>query len=146
MVHRQGLALVGQGGKQVVQTLWQGARNVPLEQVAVGVHRVAFQRKFQIGRNIHQHQAGALLLELTAQHHAVCTGHVHVQKRQLIQLQPRRCKHLGCAGADGGVHLHAAGGKVDGDIFCHARAERRIVVTDQDMHGRFLSAAKGPSY
>ena len=50
------------------------------------------------------------------------------------------------AGADGGVHLHAAGGKVDGDIFCHARAERRIVVTDQDMHGRFLSAAKGPSY
>ena len=147
MVHRQGLALVGQLGQQVVQTAGQGVHNVPLEQVAVCIDRIALQCKFQIGRYVYQLQPGASLLELASQHHTVHVGHVHIQKRQLVQLQLRRFQRLPRAGADGSLYQNAAGRKVSGHIFCHAGAKGRIVITDQNVHpGKLLSSAKSPSY
>ena len=146
-MHRQGLALVGQFGQQIVQTAGQGVHNVPLEQVAVCIDRIALQCKFQIGRYVYQLQAGASLLELASQRHTVHVGHVHIQKRQLVQLQLRRFQRLPRAGADGSLYQNAAGRKVSGHIFCHAGAKGRIVITDQNVHpGELLSSAKSPSY
>ena len=146
MVHGQGPVLVGKGRQQIVQALGQHPGNVPFEQVAVGIDRVAFGGKFQIGRDVDQPNVGASLLELPPQCDAIGAGHIHIQKRKLIQLQIRRAQRLGRTGADDGLQLDRPSFEIIVDIVCHTRTERRVVVTNQNVHPKFLSAAKGSPY
>ena len=71
---------------------------------------------------------------------------IHIQKRKLIQLQIRRAQRLGRTGADDGLQLDRPSFEIIVDIVCHTRTERRVVVTNQNVHPKFLSAAKGSPY
>ena len=134
MVHRQGLALVGEHRHQVIQTDGQQADDILFEQIAVGADGIALGRKLQIGRYIYQFDLRRVLFQLPAQCDAVEPGHIHIQKCQLIQFQIWHLQGLFPAGADRCLHLKAAGFeiilRISGDLF----AKHRVVIADENVH------------
>lgn len=64
---------------------------------------------------------------------------VYIQKRQLVAFQLRGSQQLLAAGADSALHLNFPGAEPFRDILVHLRSERRIIVTDQNVHGGISS-------
>ena len=137
VVHLQRFSGVGHAGKNILQTAGQLGGNIPLEQIAVGIDRVALWGKFQISRNVHQHDIRGKLPQPAPQRDAIGGFQVHIQKRQLVAFQLRGSQQLLAAGADGALHLNLPGAEPFRDILVHPRSEGCIVVTDQNVHGSF---------
>ena len=139
VVHLQRLFRVGHAGKDILQTAGQLSGNIPLEQIAIGIDRVALRGKFQIRRDVHQHDIRGDLPQPAPQRNAVGGFQVYIQKRQLVAFQLRGSQQLLAAGADSALHLDFPCAEPFRDILVHLRSKDRIIVTDQNVHGGISS-------
>ena len=134
VVHLQRFSGVGHAGENVLKTAGQLSGNIPLEQIAVGIDRVALRGKFQIRRDVHQHDIRRDLPQPAPQRNAVGGFQVYIQKRQLVAFQLRGSQQLLAAGADSALHLDLPCAEPFRDILVHLRSKDRIIVTDQNVH------------
>ena len=105
-----------------------------LQDVPEGADGVSLGRKFQVGRNIHQHDAGIFLFQGPPQGNAAGAHQVHIQKGQLILFQFGDRLGFRRTGAHPDLDFDALGGKKGHRHLLNLFPEHRVVVANQKVH------------